>query len=130
MKMLRYTLAFMYLAKTCVTGMVLKPNCTVQTFSCPCGQSSGFGTTGLGKVSVASCVTYGSHSKDVCSSEHVRAKCHEMQGLLQDLTRFFAQLLFFFLFQSFSKSNETCGYSCRVYVAAWFNPTMFPGFVS
>ena len=87
----------MYLFNTCVTGLVLKPNCTVQTFSCHCGRSSGFGTTGLGQVSVASCVTNGSHSKDVCSSDDFRAKCHEMQGLLQDLARFFVQLLFNFL---------------------------------
>lgn len=104
MKMLLYTLAFIYLANTCVTGLVLKPNCTLQTFSCLCGQSSRFGTTGLGKVSVSSCVTNGSHSKDVCSSEAARAKCHEIQGLLQDLARFFAQLLPFFLFSIFLKS--------------------------
>lgn len=102
--MLLYTLAFIYLANTCVTGLVLKPNCTLQTFSCLCGQSSRFGTTGLGKVSVSSCVTNGSHSKDVCSSEAARAKCHEIQGLLQDLARFFAQLLPFFLFSIFLKS--------------------------
>ena len=114
MKMLRYTLAFMYLFNTCVTPLVLEPNCTVQTFSCHCGQSSGFGTTGLGQVSVASCVTNESHSKDVCSSDDVRVKCHEMQGLLQDLARFFAQLLLFFLFQSFPKLNESCRFNCRL----------------
>lgn len=103
MKMLLYTLALIYLANTCVTGLVLKPNCTLQTFSCPCGQSRRVGTTGLGRVSVSSCVTNGSQSKDVCSSEAAKAKCHEIQGLLQDLARFFAQLLLFFLFQSFSK---------------------------
>ena len=116
MKMLLYTLASIYLANTCVTGLVLKRNCTVQTFSCPCGQSIGFGATGLGKVRVASCVTNGSHSKDVCSSEAARAKCHEIQGLLQDLARFFSQLLlqFSFFFNPFQKLNESCRFSCRV----------------
>ena len=107
MKMLLYTLASIYLANTCVAGLVLKRNCTVQTFSCPCGQSIGFGATGLGKVSV--CVTNRSHSKDVCSSEAARTKCHEIQGLLQDLARFFAQLLlqFSFFFNPFQKLNES-----------------------
>lgn len=74
-------LVFLYLANTCVSGLVLKPNCTVQTFSCPCDQSSGFGTTDLGRVSATRCVTDGNHSKDaVCSSEDVTKQCHEMQG--------------------------------------------------
>ena len=83
--MLLYALVFISLANTCVTVLALKPNCTVQTFSCPCDQSSGVGATGFGKVSFTDCVTDGNHSKVVCSSEEVRAKCHEMQGLLQDL---------------------------------------------
>lgn len=81
MTMLLRALVFLYLASTCVSGLVLKPNCTVQTFSCPCDQSSGFGATDLGRVSVTRCVTNGNHSKDVvCSSENVRKQCHVMQG--------------------------------------------------
>ena len=79
--MLLYVLVFISLANTPVTGLDLKPNCTVQTFSCHCKQNSGSGATDLGKVSVTRCVTDGNHSKDVCSSEDVTTKCHEIKGL-------------------------------------------------
>ena len=90
--MLLNTLVFIGLVNTNVTVLALEANCTVQTFSCPCDQSNGVGATDFEKVSFTSCATDGNHSKDVCSSDDVRAKCHETLGLLQHHAYFFAKL--------------------------------------
>ena len=112
MTMLLRIFLFIYVANTCATGLVLKPNCSVHTFSCPCNQSSGFGATDLGKISVTSCVTDGSNSKDfVCSSENVRKECHRMQGLLHELRDFSRNSCFSFFFNLSIRLHESCGFS-------------------
>lgn len=120
-----YVLVFIYLANTCVTGLVLKPKCKVQTFSCPCDQSSGFGATDLGKVSVTSCVADGNRSKDaVCSSEDVRTKCHEMQGLLHERAWFSRNSCFSFFLYPSQKLHESYGFSSTVLNCSLVQPVI------